>query len=32
MQVSCEGFGRPLRNPLCAAGSAPKLTSVIPLG
>ncbi|HEY2820041.1 MAG TPA: AraD1 family protein [Candidatus Acidoferrum sp.] len=32
MQVAFEGFGRPLRNPVKWAGTAPKLVSVIPLG
>jgi hypothetical protein len=32
MQVSFEGFGRPLRNPLSAAQAAAKLISVISLG
>jgi len=32
MQVSAEGYGRPLRNPVRAANSAPTLTTVIPLG
>ena len=32
MQVKFEGFGRPLRNPLRAAGTSPALVSVISLG
>ncbi len=32
MQVSAEGFGRPLRNPVHSAGSKPDLISVTPLG
>jgi len=32
MQISFEGFGRPLRNPVRVNRSAPALVSVIPLG
>jgi hypothetical protein len=32
MQIGFEGFGRPLRNPVRAARSAPALLDVIPLG
>jgi len=32
MQVSPEGFGRPLRNPLRVAGSSAQLIQVLPLG
>ena len=32
MQVSVEGFGRPLRNPLRVAGTKPELISVKGLG
>lgn len=32
MQVSAEGYGRPLRNPVRIDGSTPALISVIPLG
>jgi hypothetical protein len=31
MQVACEGFGRPLRNPVRRMKSAPELVSTIPL-
>jgi hypothetical protein len=31
MQVAVAGFGRPLRNPVRAAGSAPKLIRTIPM-
>jgi hypothetical protein len=32
MQVAIEGFGRPLRNPVCVAGTRPELISVKALG
>jgi hypothetical protein len=32
MQVSIEGFGRPLRNPVRVAGTKPDLISVKALG
>jgi hypothetical protein len=32
MQVSPQGFGRPLRNPLRVAGSSAQLIEVLPLG
>ena len=32
MQVSIEGFGRPLRNPLRTAGTKPEPITVKPLG
>lgn len=31
MQVACEGFGRPLRNPVCLAKSTQPLIRVIPM-
>lgn len=31
MQVAFEGFGRPLRNPVCVVGSTPELVSTIPM-
>jgi hypothetical protein len=32
MQVACEGFGRPLRNPVRVVKAAPELIAAIPLG
>lgn len=32
MQVAFEGYGRPLRNPVHAAATAPALVNVVPLG
>jgi hypothetical protein len=32
MQVACEGFGRPLRNPVRVARLAPELIMAMPLG
>ena len=32
MQIQFEGFGRPLRNQVCSARSAPTLVDVVPIG
>jgi hypothetical protein len=32
MQVGVEGFGRPLRNPVCIDKAVPELVNVVPLG
>ena len=32
IQISAEGYGRPLRNPVCVDSSEPALMNVIPLG